>query len=113
MFSFTKQERLVLFFLVLIIFCGSLCQFVLVRYPDWRTTLRFLGKERVIFQRDVNAATTEELDAIPYLGPATADKIVAYRRRVGEIQTLDEIAQLPGISAKSFVKFKPYLTIRE
>jgi competence protein ComEA len=46
---------------------------------------------------DLNAATLEQLDALPGVGPATAQAIVAYRSKHGPFQSVDGLADVPGI----------------
>lgn len=45
-------------------------------------------------------ATVEQLDTLDGVGPATAEKIVAYRAEHGGFRSLDELAEVPGIGPK-------------
>ncbi len=45
-------------------------------------------------------ATVEQLDTLDGVGPATAEKIVAYRTEHGGFRSLDELAEVPGIGPK-------------
>ena len=45
----------------------------------------------------LNSATVEELDALPGIGPATAQKIVEHRERHGAFRSVDELDAVPGI----------------
>lgn len=45
----------------------------------------------------LNSATVEELDALPGIGPATAQKIVEHRERHGAFRSIDELDAVPGI----------------
>jgi competence protein ComEA len=45
----------------------------------------------------LSAATPEQLDALPGIGPVTAQKIVAYRSQHGAFSSVDELDAIPGI----------------
>jgi competence protein ComEA len=45
----------------------------------------------------LNVATLEQLDALPGVGPVTAQKILDYRQEHGAISSLDELDAIPGI----------------
>jgi competence protein ComEA len=45
----------------------------------------------------LSTATAEELDALPGIGPVTAQKIVDYRAQHGAFSSVDELDAIPGI----------------
>jgi comEA protein len=60
---------------------------------------------------DPNAATEEELDRLPRVGPGQARKIVAWRQAHGPFRTLADLDSVPGVGAALLAAVAPYLTL--
>ena len=45
----------------------------------------------------LNGATPEALDALPGVGPALAERIVAFGRENGGFRSVDDLQEVPGI----------------
>jgi competence protein ComEA len=48
----------------------------------------------------LNTATAEQLDTLDGVGPATANKILEYRRQHGGFRSIDDLGEIPGIGPK-------------
>jgi competence protein ComEA len=48
----------------------------------------------------LSTATLEQLDTLPGVGPATAQKILDYREKHGAFSSVDELDAVPGIGPK-------------
>lgn len=62
-------------------------------------------------QVNVNQATAEELGRLPKIGPATALRIIDYRRQHGEFQSPEELLNVPGIGPKTLDALREYLVV--
>jgi competence ComEA-like helix-hairpin-helix protein len=60
---------------------------------------------------DLNAATAEELDGLPGVGPATAAKILEYRASHGGFASVDELDAVSGIGPATLEKIRPLVTV--
>ena len=62
---------------------------------------------------DVNAATAEELERLPGIGPATAERIVAYRRAHGAFAQVAEVRRVPGVAPSALEALNEFVTVTE
>jgi competence ComEA-like helix-hairpin-helix protein len=60
---------------------------------------------------NLNTATSEELQQVPGIGPATAGKILQMRKTYGAFKSVDDLLAIRGIGPKRLEKMRKYLTV--
>jgi competence ComEA-like helix-hairpin-helix protein len=55
---------------------------------------------------DVNRATAEELQRLPGIGPALAERIVAFRQANGPFRAVEDLEQVSGIGSRSLERLR-------
>lgn len=60
----------------------------------------------------LNTATADELERLPGIGPAMAERILAYRHAQGGFQKTDELMEVSGIGPKKFAKIEAFVKLR-
>ncbi|MBR2829308.1 MAG: helix-hairpin-helix domain-containing protein [Solobacterium sp.] len=68
-------------------------------------------REESVLQVSINTAPLEELVLLPGIGPATAEKIIAYRTENGLFQKLEDIQQVKGIGPAKYEKIAAFITL--
>ena len=59
---------------------------------------------------NINTAGTEQLQLLPRVGPALADRIIEFREKHGPFGSIDELVAVKGIGETSLAKLEPYVT---
>ncbi len=60
---------------------------------------------------DVNAASFEELQQLPQVGPATAKSILEYREAGNQFRTIDDLKEISGIGPSTVENIRPEATV--
>src|SRR6266581_2563769 len=60
---------------------------------------------------NINTATSQELQQVPGIGPATAEKILQMRKSYGAFKSVDDLLAIRGLGPKRLEKMRKYLTV--
>ncbi|MBF1663583.1 MAG: helix-hairpin-helix domain-containing protein [Rothia mucilaginosa] len=60
---------------------------------------------------NINTATAEELQTLPRIGPAMAQRIIAWREAHGGFRSVDELDAVPGIGPSMLENLRPMVTV--
>ncbi|MDZ7373012.1 MAG: helix-hairpin-helix domain-containing protein [candidate division KSB1 bacterium] len=136
MLGLTRQERWVLAFLSLALVIGSLlnvqrrrdvekqasdpeAEAFLKRFFELSTAAQAetvrdeAGKKTspVPLLLDLNRASAKELEKLPRIGPALAQRIVEARQRRGGFKRVEDLLEVKGIGKKTLEAIRPYVCV--
>lgn len=69
------------------------------------------GKE-LAGKLNLNTATEEQLMLLPTVGPAKAERIVAWRKKNGGFKRTADLRRVKGFGYKTFKRLEPFLDIK-
>jgi len=73
-------------------------------------TLEFPAAEEGKGCLDLNTATVKELEALPGIGPALAEKLLSWREENGPFTCREDILSINGIGEATYETIKPYIS---
>lgn len=62
-------------------------------------------------QLDLNAATQAQLEALPGVGPVTAQKIIEWRTKHGRFTRVEQLQEIDGIGPKTYAQIAPRVRV--
>lgn len=60
---------------------------------------------------NINSAGTDELQRLPGVGPATAQKILDYRMQIGRFTSIEQLLDVKGIGPKKLESIRPFVAL--
>jgi competence protein ComEA len=79
------------------------------RYPFARSAAATPAAAEPLGPINLNTADRESLDALPGVGPSTADKIIAYRQEQGPFLRAEDLMNVKGIGPAKFERLRGYV----
>jgi competence protein ComEA len=70
---------------------------------------RSTSKKNLTGKLNINTATSEQLQLLPGVGPAKADRVVAYRKSNGPFKRVKDLRRVKGFGYKSLQKLEKHL----
>jgi competence protein ComEA len=60
---------------------------------------------------DINTATAADLQRLPGIGPALAQRVVEYRESMGPFAAPEHITRVSGIGPRTLERLRPHITV--
>jgi len=60
---------------------------------------------------NINTANRTELELLPSVGPALADRIILERERIGLFKRIEDLGRVKGIGPKTIEKLRPLIRL--
>jgi competence protein ComEA len=86
-------------------------QIVVPRRSTGATTAGTAEPRPVSGPLNLNTATLEQLDALPGVGPVTAEKILDYRSEHGSFRSVEELDAVPGIGPTRLAELRELVVV--
>ena len=80
--------------------------------PDEPHVAKKSSHKELTGKLNLNTATEDQLMVLPTVGPAKAERIVAWRKKNGSFKRIADLRHVKGFGYKSFKKLEPYLDIK-
>jgi|SRR5579859_6655571 len=71
----------------------------------------FATKKPPLHPINLNTANSQQLQEVPGIGPATADKILKMRKSYGPFKSVDDLRAIKGIGPKRLERMRKYLSV--
>tara|TARA_B100000315_G_C14530551_1_gene565936 strand:- start:228 stop:560 length:333 start_codon:yes stop_codon:yes gene_type:complete len=109
MFCLTPQERKVLLFIGILILVGSFVKF-LNKIPQSVEPSKIISQKILI---DVNQDSQKDLEKLPGVGGAIAQRIISYREQSGPFLSVEDLKKVKGIGDKKIQSIKDKVTFSD
>ena len=113
MFKFTKEEKIVLIFLLGCLFIGMAALHYKKVNPRPAPAIEFNKKKAAPAKKvNINEAGWGDLVELDHIGPVLAERIIDYRAKYGPFQEKEGLKNVKGIGGKAYEKIKSQITLK-
>jgi competence ComEA-like helix-hairpin-helix protein len=105
---FSKKEIIVLSVLIIALIAINAVNFINRRKLGKNLTLVV---EEGLAPISLNSAETSDLEDLPGIGPALAERIIAFRTKRGGYRDLNELKNVKGVGEKLYQKIRPFIKL--
>lgn len=106
MVMFSNREKIVLGLLISILVAINLFNYFRMQNLNRGLELLIIEGTKKL---SINEAEAQELESLPGIGPALAERIVSYRSKYGKFQSLDDLKKVKGIGDRLLSRISPFL----
>jgi len=125
-FVFTRNEQKILLFLCVVFLAGAgIKAYRAMTAGAERSRFDYTRSDSVFAARsagtiapaeartiDINTASRAQLMTLPGIGPALAERIIAYRAAHRRFRRIDEVKNIAGIGAKKFERIRGSIEVK-
>ena len=79
--------------------------------PDHKQQTSQSSALQPVVKVDINKANLEDIEGIRGIGPALAERVIAYRNEHGKFKTPEELMNVKGIGQAKFDRIKEQLAV--
>lgn len=107
-----ERDQVVLYVLGVLLVVVGAARYGLARWGAAKDVRTLEPGTPVAYRVDLNRAGGEELDLLPGIGPAKAERIVEDRQANGPFRGVDDLARVHGITATMVDELRDLVTVR-
>ncbi len=115
MINLTKNERLVISFLICVILLGIGVRHYRHIRQEAVLNAENLELDKIIKEKEtpinINTADFKDFIKLPGIGPKTAEKILEYRQLNNQFWHIEDLKKIKGIGDKKLEKLRKYVTV--